>query len=405
MKFLFDDPAFDYEALRAAGYADFGGAQLGEVIAVASRIPNGDTDAWRREWTALAERVHRMGTVALGEKRTVDARAALLRAHNYYRTAEFFLRDDPAHDPEAGRLIRLSQDTFGQAAELMERPPQPVRIPYENGSLPGYFYRADDSAGPRPTLIHHGGIDSTLEEGYFFVAAAALARGYNCLCFEGPGQGSVLREQGLTFRPDWENVVTPAVDFALAQPGVDPERLVLVGTSLGGLLAVRAAAFEHRLAGCVAHDAVWQLGDVVALPPFVLEWVEQGCDEFANPVMYGIAVQQTFTRWLLRQALWTFGVQTPAELLRRMPAFNLSEVVGHVRCPVLVLDAEEDMFFAGLEHAKKVYTGLNSAKSLHVFTADEGGGAHCHSGAMTLYHERLFSWLAETLAPERVSVV
>ncbi|WHM40331.1 alpha/beta fold hydrolase [Streptomyces sp. BPTC-684] len=396
MKFLFDDPAFDYQALRAAGYADFGGAQLGEVIAVASRIPGGDTDAWRREWTALAERVHGLAAAALAQRRTLDARAALLRAHTYYRTAEFFLRDDPLHDPEAARLMRLSKETFAEAAQLMERPPEFVRIPYGDGSLPGYFYRADDSAGPRPTLIHHGGIDSTLEEGYFFIAAAARARGYHVLCFEGPGQGSVLREQGLTFRPDWEEVVTPVVDFALAQPGVDPERVTLVGTSLGGLLAVRAAAFEHRLAGCVAHDAVWQLGDVVWLPPFVHEWVEQGCDDFANPVMYGIAVQQTFTRWLLRQAMWTFGAQSPSELLRRMPAFGLADVVGQVRCPVLVLDAEEDMFFAGLEHAKKVYTGLNGPKTLHVFTADEGGGAHCHSGSMTLFHDRVFSWLAET---------
>ncbi|MGW3728133.1 alpha/beta hydrolase family protein [Streptomyces sp. NPDC000851] len=400
MKFLFDDPAFDYQALRTAGYADYGGAQLGEVVSVAARIPDGDTEAWRREWAQLAERVHRLGTTALDEGRCVDARAALLRAHNYYRTAEFFQRDDP-HDAEALRLMRLSRATFADAAELMERPPQFVRIPYEDTSLPGYLYRGEETGEPRPMVVHHGGIDSTLEEGWFFVAAAALARGYDCLCFEGPGQGSVLREQGLVFRPDWEQVVTPVVDYAQDLPGVDPDRVVLVGTSLGGLLAVRAAAFEHRLAGCVAHDAVWQLGDVVALPPFVLEWVEQGCDDFADPVMWGIAAQQTFTRWLLRQALWTFGADTPSQLLRTLPAFGLSEVIGQVRCPVLVLDAEEDMFFAGLEHAKKVYTGLNSPKTLHVFTADEGGGAHCHSGAMRLYHEQLFTWLGQTLGEGR----
>ncbi|HLL33247.1 MAG TPA: alpha/beta fold hydrolase [Streptomyces sp.] len=151
----------------------------------------------------------------------------------------------------------------------MDRPPEFVGIPYEDTSLPGYLYpAADDGTGtPRPLVIHHGGIDSTLGEGWFFVAAATLARGYDCLCSEGPGQDSVLRDHGLVFRPDWERVVTPVVDYALDLPGVDPDRVVLMGTSLGGLLAVRAAAFEHRLAGCVAHDAVWQLGDVVALPP------------------------------------------------------------------------------------------------------------------------------------------
>lgn len=268
--------------------------------------------------------------------------------------------------------MRLSRETFADAAELMDRPPEFVRIPYEDASLPAYLYRADDSGEPRPTIIHHGGLDSTVEEGYFFVAAA-LARGYHCLCFEGPGQGSVLREQGLVFRPDWENVVTPVVDHALSLPGVDPDSLTLMGTSLGGLLAVRAAAFEHRLAGCVAHDAVWQLGDVVGLPPFVLEWVEQGCDDFADPVMWGIAARQTFTRWLLRQTLWTFGADTPSQLLRRLTAFGLSEVIGQVRSPVLVLDAEEDLFFAGLEHAKKVYTGAQLAQDLACVHGRRGG--------------------------------
>lgn len=45
----------------------------------------------------------------------------------------------------------------------------------------------------KPTLIVHGGFDSTLEELYTSAAAPALERGYNCLTFEGPGQGGVIR--------------------------------------------------------------------------------------------------------------------------------------------------------------------------------------------------------------------
>ena len=40
-------------------------------------------------------------------------------------------------------------------------------------------------------------------------AAGALSRGYDCLPFEGPGQGYALWKQGLSFRPDCERVVTP----------------------------------------------------------------------------------------------------------------------------------------------------------------------------------------------------
>ena len=51
-------------------------------------------------------------------------------------------------------------------------------------------------------------------------------------------------------------MVTPAVDFALTLPEVDPSRLALIGMSLGGYLAARAAAFEHRLVACVLYDGV-----------------------------------------------------------------------------------------------------------------------------------------------------
>ena len=55
--------------------------------------------------------------------------------------------------------------------------------------------------------------------------------------FAGPGQGSALREQKLLFRPDWDAVVIPAVDWLLKRPDVDPKGIAYMGISLGGFLA------------------------------------------------------------------------------------------------------------------------------------------------------------------------
>ena len=41
------------------------------------------------------------------------------------------------------------------------------------------------------------------------MAKAACERGYNALTFDGPGQQSMLFDQGIPFRPDWEHVITP----------------------------------------------------------------------------------------------------------------------------------------------------------------------------------------------------
>jgi hypothetical protein len=83
----------------------------------------------------------------------------------------------------------------------------------------------------RSVLIAMTGFDGTAEELYFEIGAAALRRGYHILVFEGPGQGGVLREQDLYFRPDWEKLITPVVDYLLTKPGVDVSRIALIGYS------------------------------------------------------------------------------------------------------------------------------------------------------------------------------
>jgi alpha-beta hydrolase superfamily lysophospholipase len=89
----------------------------------------------------------------------------------------------------------------------------------------------------RPLLIVHTGFDGTGEELYFSTASFAVRRGYNVLIFEGPGQGGVIRTQKIPFRPDWETVVTPVVDYALSRREVDPRKIALMGISFGGYFA------------------------------------------------------------------------------------------------------------------------------------------------------------------------
>jgi hypothetical protein len=64
-------------------------------------------------------------------------------------------------------------------------------------------------------------------------ARAGVERGWNVLAFDGPGQYGPIHRERLPFRPDWEKVVTPVVDFALTLPGVDPEKIALMGVSFG----------------------------------------------------------------------------------------------------------------------------------------------------------------------------
>jgi pimeloyl-ACP methyl ester carboxylesterase len=394
MKFLFDDESFSFEALRAAGFANYGGADLGEILVTARAIPGGDEAAWHREWKATAQRVEAIGREALQGGHAVSAREALLRASNYYRTAEFYRRDDPWNDPEVAELSGKSRDTFRAAMPLFDFGFIEVAIPYQDTTLPGYLYLVDDSGTPRPTIVYNSGYDSTLEESYFAIAAAALARGYNVLAFDGPGQGAALREQRLVFRPDWESVITPVLDFALTRPEIAPDRIALFGYSLGGYLVARAAAFDDRVAALILDDGLYDFHSAVAgaLPPFLSQWIDDGNDDAANPVLALLMSVSTQLRWALRNGLWVMGTNSPADLPRVLRRYSLAGIADRITAPALVLDAENDQFFKG-QAALAADAMVNSKTTLVTLREADGAGEHCHMGAMGRAHQTIFDWL------------
>jgi hypothetical protein len=224
MKIVFHDPTFSLQLLRAISETYYKGADIGECLSTAYRIKEGDFESWHQEWLKTAKRIHKYADDCLNAGHKVSAREAYLRASNYYRVAEFLIMDP--EDPRIQTTWGSSKECFAKAAGLFSPQFESIEIPYEGTTLPGYFYRppedgmkssekdnskSTNASGPRPTLIVHGGFDSTLEELYASAAAPALERGYNCLTFEGPGQGGVIRKQKIPFRHDWEKVVTPVV--------------------------------------------------------------------------------------------------------------------------------------------------------------------------------------------------
>ena len=96
-----------------------------------------------------------------------------------------------------------------------------MSIPYEGTALEGYFFRAGESRERRPLLILNNGSDGPVSAMWQQGGAGGVARGYNCLTFDGPGQNAALIRQRLYFRPDWEAVITPVVDYALSRSDVD----------------------------------------------------------------------------------------------------------------------------------------------------------------------------------------
>lgn len=398
-KIVFNSESFDFELQRVLGYATSGGSDINECLFTAKRITDGDESSWYSEWRALADRIHAVAQSCLLKKHLVSAREAFFRASNYYRTAEFYLHGNP-HDPRILNTWRKSRDAFRKGAQLLERPVDIIKIPYEGTTLPGYFIRPDNNPKPRKTLLLQTGFDGTGEETYFEVGFFALKRDYNVLVFEGPGQGGALREQHLHFRPDWEKVVTPVVNFALTRPEVDKRRIALMGISMGGYMTPRAAAFEHRLAALVANTGIYDMSSLkkpwtsVAEREAAKKSLADNLDEANRGLRRGMSKSLSL-RWSMNQGMYALGKKTPAEFALALYDYTLIGLAKKIRCPTLVVESEGDIFMKG--QAQKLFQALACPKKYLRFTKTDLADAHCQMGAIALSNQRIFDWLDKIL--------
>jgi alpha-beta hydrolase superfamily lysophospholipase len=398
-----DDTSFWFETLRVLGATAYGGADIGEVVVTAQAITAGDYDSWYDQWLATADWVAAEAEKASAAGHRVSARDGLMRASNYYRSADFYLHGNP-EDPRIRHAFTRARECFVAAAALFDPPIEPIEIPYEGTVLHGYFYAAHrgSSDGPRPTIIMHSGFDGSCEELHFMGAAAGQERGYNVLTFDGPGQPTALHFDGLVFRTDWEHVVTPVLDWVLQRPGVDPDRVALLGASMGGLLAPRAAAYEHRLAACIAFDGVYDMGlTVTAAVPFPRAEAEAMLRAESAPEVDAMIDQLMASdpniRWAATHGQYAMGVDSPRAFFASYLDYTLAGgIAEQITCPTLVCEAATDIFFDG--QPQLLFDHLTCPKTLIAFTEAEGAGAHCQVGAQRLAFARIYDWLDDTLA-------
>lgn len=393
----FSDADFGFAALIALGGSYYRGGDPGKLLAIVSRIQPGDfTSAWRAYHDAAAG-MRTLAQEAAAKHHNVSAREANLWAAGYFSAALHVV--DGTKDPDGALACWQSySDCWTAAAALFDPPAERLEIPYEGGALTAWFLRVDASRRRRPLVILNTGADGLENSMYVLGGAGALARGYNCLIFNGPGQGDSLWVRKLYFRPDWEKVVTPVVDAMLRHREVDPKRIALVGVSQGGYWVPRALAFEHRIAAGVADPGVWDVSDpwLRNLPKFVRDVLEAGKkDQFDQMIRMGTA-SNLRAQALLRFRMRPFGTASYYDAFHAVRNYTLADVAGRIRCPMLITDPEGEQFFPG--QAQKVYDALQCPKQIVHFTRDQGAGEHCAVAAPGYRDFCIYNWLDEILA-------
>ena len=316
-----------------------------------------------------------------------------LKAALCYRAAQFYALTD-AKDTEGRFLKETLYETCMEHYDAHYRSYADisyVRVPYQNGYLPVYFSRPEN---PKGIIVLHGGYDSLIQEFLEFLPYFSR-KGYETYFFEGPGQGEVLMRCHIRMTPEWEHCTSAILDAF----GLDD--VTLIGISLGGCLAPRAAAYDQRIRRVVMFDLIYdfygaitqKMGEkkarffdyMTAHPRNLLwKWLEKKLNE------------NYFTRWLLGQGYAIYeNVHTPCEYFNCIKQYNTRAISPLLTQDVLVLAGTEDLYTIYYEDQLKALTNARSVTG-RLFTEEECASHHCQIGNVQLVLDTIENWIERT---------
>jgi hypothetical protein len=398
----FADELHDEFASWLLGLAPYGGADVGEVDALVPSVEDGDDGSFYDACVATARARIEEGDSAAKAGHRQTAYDCYLRAALFLGVGYHPLYGTPV-DPRLVDAFHLQMATFEKALQLGVVHAEAVEVPYEGTRIPAWLVRArGHERARRPCILVGGGWDSTMVENFLGIGVAAIDRGYHVLLHDGPGQGALLVDEGLTLRHDWEAVVTPVIDAALGIDVVDPDKLVYEPWSLGGFMAPRVAAHEHRLAAVIADPGQMDVGGKITGPMKLL-----GLDDAAiarlpelspddeKAIMDFFASSRTLHWKIIQRGLWTNGGGDLSGFIGEMMKWKLTpEEVAGITTPMLVTAAQSDPVAA---EANALYDALPGPKALLEFTDAEGAGMHCEVMNRSMANRRILDWLDDTL--------
>ena len=364
--------------INMMGSIAYGGAEIGELHKIGRMLKGkapDDDEAWFQACVKVAD-----GVRAYAEKwdragHRHSAAHAYLRACNYYQMAERFRTPKDRTGLEA---YRKGVECFHRHVALTDLRIEIVEIPYEKGSLPGYFVHAQNAKGPRtPCVVFFDGLDVTKEIQFVRGVPDLVKRGISCLVMDGPGTGEAIRFRNYVLRHDYEAAGSACVNWLEKRADVNPKKIGIVAISLGGYYAPRCAAMEPRFAACIAWGAQWDYHDT---------WKKRVDAAYKT----ALSVPGHHIEWIM-------GAKSVDEALKKLEPFKLDGVMQKMRCPFLLVHGADDEQIP-LADAQKQFDACGSRdKTFRVFTAEEGGAQHCQRDYLTLVVAEMWNWFDEKL--------
>lgn len=323
--------------------------------------------------------------IAMAEKALTEDK--YLSAATYYRGAEFFSFNLVSSNvSEKLQLYNKCISNYKKA--YTDESITYENIPYRQGYLP--VMRMMTNKISKGYIVIHGGYDSFIEEFYFF-GRFFVDAGYDIIMFEGPGQGGALNKYGMILTHEWEKPVSKVLDYYAIN------NVTLIGISLGGYLACRAAAYDKRISKVVLYDIIFDYYKAVMnKAPKILQLIIELSLPYKNSFVWKL-LQKTidknlFAKWILLQGFHVFGVNTLSDYYRTMKKYNTRSISQLVTQDVLMLAGEDDIYTVFYEKQKKAFTNAKSVTG-RIFTKDENASHHCQIGNIKLVLDYILEWI------------
>lgn len=317
-------------------------------------------ETWVSEWERMARERERSGDEALARGERSEAAKHFLAASALYNFSQYVMFLDIERKR---KLHDACVAAYAKGAPLYDPPALHFDIQYRRRAVQGYL-RLPRTPRPAPVVVIFNGTNAVKEELHWW-SDALLAEGVATIGFDGPGLGNTFHR--LTTVAEPRPLGVAILNHVETRPELDPERIAILGLSLGGYVGIRIAAHDPRVRAVAAVS-----------PP------------------YSADIYWRVTLAALRGELAAlYGIKT-SEMEPFIDRITLADDLPRLTAPLLVAGGGQDIITPGSE-AWRIFEDARSERELFYYPQ----GAHDCFNVTAHMRPRIISWLTRHLGVGR----
>ena len=307
------------------------------------------------DFAAIRERVKKYADISpafetAAKRREAKAKAAedagetVTARQNYFIAAVQYAASQWPYDENNEKNLTLNQrkrECYLNYARYADHMVEAAWIPFQGKALPGWLHLPPGYSGGRiPAVVAIPGMDGFKEAGVAMYGDRWLSRGIAVLSIEGPGQYESAVHNIHVSMENWSEAATAIMNWMIARPEIDAQRIGVTGQSFGSFFATVSASVEPRYRACAVT--------ATCLEPGFHTIFEEASPTFKHRFMYmsGFTDEQAFN--LFRKTLTWEG---HAE---------------NIKVPYLCVAGESDEL-SPLAHTERLLKTLQCPKQLVVY--------------------------------------